>query len=105
MTQQESEKKIAYYLYEKGAKPNSSIFINTQKVSDDVKISLKEVQEIFQNSRYFEFSNGTSVGLILKKEGLDFVEGKNKRIIDSVLKWVAFFLGLIASLVAVINFL
>lgn len=104
MTQQEKEYKISYYLYKKGAKPNSSVFIPTEKVAHQTKIPLSEVQEIFQTSKYFQFNNANIVGLILTKEGIDFVENKNKRFIENSIKWGTFIAAIISAILGIVQF-
>lgn len=104
MTQQEKEHKIAYYLYEKGAKPTFSVFIPTEKVASVVGMTPGEVGSMFGNAKYFEFSRGTTVGLALTREGLDFVESKPERRNDTLIKWGTFLAALISAVLVVVQF-
>jgi len=105
MTQKEKEEKIAHYLYNKNVKTNLLASIQTEEVSSGVKMDSSEVGSFFGNSKYFEFSNGTPVGLRLTREGIDFVESKKNRNIDSLLKWGTFLFAIISTIVSAIGVL
>jgi hypothetical protein len=104
MTEREKEERIAYYLYKKGAKPNSSSPIQTEKVARDTSIDLRDVSAFFGNSIYFDFTKGTTVGLILTREGVNFVETRNKRLADDLIKWARIPVGAIPAILAIVKF-
>ncbi|MFA6177963.1 MAG: hypothetical protein WC694_03685 [Candidatus Paceibacterota bacterium] len=99
MTQQENEQKIAYYLFKKSA------HVQTEEVARGVGLTTDEVGSFLGCSRYFTFTSGTPVvKLSLTKEGIDFVESKNKRCVDSLIKWGTFVAAIISMIGVVVQF-
>lgn len=96
MTEEQKEQKIAYYLYNKGAKSSSSYHVQTEEVARETGIDIREVSAMLGNSKYFNFSSGVVVGLFLTRDGLDFVENRPRRIVSEVLVWGTFVAAIIS---------
>ena len=90
------EEIIIKFLYDKGKKVGNLFTpVSSESVSSGTKISLKDISEFNGYSKYFIFNNGQ---LIINREGVDFIEGENKRKIDTLLKWGTFFAAIVSAL-------